>query len=358
MIAWYTDIEQLVNLPHMSSSQRETFIASHTPEDMLDRQRQSGSSSPGLDEDEADEVPYSQINSIEEATPLSPQRAPPGGSFPSETQLDDVAMYDQHSRAGSDITTSEVNAARLSNEDHDLARPETGGTQVSGGSIGDDAAFTAAAVGTGIAAGGIVGGAMLANHKKDDEIEGADGVEEGKPMMADETAGPHDAAAYYAGTATAADEIHEHAPVNGVDESHHITHEFTTTDHVSHPAADIALGSLAGGATAAVVGSAIAHDHNHDAKPSDETTDTTTRTADDVPHGIETKPPVDRDVLPAQLNGVSSSKLTPPPTIRRSKSKKEIIEDAISSSPGNNPDWRITPGSWPETPVLEREELY
>jgi hypothetical protein len=355
MMAWYADIEQLVNLPHMSSSQRETFIASHTPEEMLDRQRQSGSSSPGLDEDEADEVPYSQINSIEEATPLSPQRPPPGGSFPSETQLDDVAMYDQHSRAGSDITTSEVNAARLSHEDHDLARGET---QVSGGSIGDDAAFTAAAVGTGIAAG-VVGGAVLAHHKNDDEIEAADGVEEGKPMMADETAGPHDAATYYAGTATAADEIHEHAPVNGVDESHHITHDFTSTDHVGHPGAAIALGGLAGGATAAVVGSAIAHDHDHDAKPSEETTETTTTTADDVPHGIETKPPVDRDVLPAQLNGVTSSseKLTPPPTIRRSKSKKEIIEDAISSSPGNNPDWRITPGSWPETPMLEKEDL-
>ena len=93
MLAWYHDTEQLMQLPHMSLSQRETFIASHATEDVLDRQRHSGSSSPGLDEDEADEVPYSRINSIEETTPRSPIRPPPGGSFPSETHLDAAAMY-------------------------------------------------------------------------------------------------------------------------------------------------------------------------------------------------------------------------------------------------------------------------
>ena len=78
MLAWYQDIEQLVQLPNMSLSQRQTFIASHAPEDTGDHQRQSGSSSPGLDEDEADEVPYSQSHSIEEPSQRSPQRpAPP-----------------------------------------------------------------------------------------------------------------------------------------------------------------------------------------------------------------------------------------------------------------------------------------
>src|SRR5947207_10561688 len=93
MFAWYNDIEQLVQLPRMSLSQRQTFIASHAPEDVLDRQRLSGSPSPGLDEDEADEVPYSQVNSIEETTRQSPLPPPPGGSFPSETKLNALDMY-------------------------------------------------------------------------------------------------------------------------------------------------------------------------------------------------------------------------------------------------------------------------
>src|SRR5271170_5217082 len=162
MLAWYHDIEQLVQLPHMSLSQRQTFIASHAPEDL---HRQSGSTSPGLDEDEADEVPYSQINSIEETTPQSPLRPPPGGSFPSETRLDDAAMYGRHSRAASDVT-SELHPARMSREEdvgavfgtHELDRPHTGGTE---GSIGDDGDFSAAAMGVGIGAA-VAGGAMAA----------------------------------------------------------------------------------------------------------------------------------------------------------------------------------------------------
>ena len=148
MLAWYHDIEQLVQLPHMSTSQRQNFIARHAL-DLLDRQRRSGASSPGLDEDEADEVPYSQTNSSEEATPQSPIRPPPGGSFPSGTRLDDVSLYNRHSRAESDVT-SEFQPLRSSRgEDigeafrlNDLDRPFTRGTEKSVGSIHDDQEFS------------------------------------------------------------------------------------------------------------------------------------------------------------------------------------------------------------------------
>src|SRR5579859_2809191 len=209
MLAWYHDIEQLVQLPHMSLSQRQTFIASHTPDELLDRQRQSGSSSPGLDEDEADEVPFSQVNSVDDtASPSSPQRPQPGGSFPSETRLDDAAMYDTHSRTASDVT-SEIHPARLSNEgdvaavfgekgdrESELERPYTGH---SAGSIGDDRDFSTAAMGAGVGAAA-AGAAMLAARKNTDETEGTKTQDqeygEGKRVAA-----PHEAAAYYAGTA-------------------------------------------------------------------------------------------------------------------------------------------------------------
>ena len=352
MMQWYTDIEQLVNLPHMSSSQRETFLASHTPEEMLDRRRASDSSSPGLDEDEDDQVPYSQINSIEDqGSPVSPQRPAPGGSFPSETQLGDVAMYDYHSRA-----SSEVNAARMSIEGHDLARPVTGDT--SGGSIGDDAAFTTAAM-----AGGLTGGAVLATSKHKDEEKM---VVEGKPMTAEETAGPHDAIAHFAGAATTPDQIFEHTP------QHENLVSQPSTKHISsptininsgHPGANIALGGLAGGAAAAATGAAFSH-HSHDDEPPklEQATDSAATTAtDDVTPGIDTKPPVDKRIVPTELNRTiasSSPTLTPPSNIRRSKSRKEIVEDAILSSPGNNPEWKITPGSWPETPTAEKGGVF
>ena len=348
---WYTDIEHLVNLPRMSSSQRETFLRSHTPEDMLDRQRASDSSSPGLDEDEADRVPYSQINSIEDqASPISPQRPAPGGSFPSETRLADVAMYDHHSRA-----SSEVNDARMSTEDYDLARPVTGDT--SGGSIGDDAAFTAAAV-----AGGLAGGAVLASPKLKDEKQV---VREGKPKRAEETAGQPDAGAYFTGTTTSADQFLEHVPQPENFAAEQSTTQFSPPSvniKASHPAADIALGGLAGGATAAAVSSAFGN-HSHDDEPpkcEPQTTDwAEMATSHDVPHGMETKGPVDKDIVPDELNGITSSPsaiLMPPSLIRRSKSKKEIVEDAISLSPGNHPEWKITPGSWPETPAADKHE--
>jgi len=354
MLAWYHDIEQLVQLLHMSLSQRQTFIASHAPEDALDRQRQSGSSSPGLDEDEADEVPYSQINSIEEATPQSPLRPPPGGSFPSETKLDDVAMYGRHSPVGSDVT-SELQPARISRDEdvaavfgaHELERPMTGGTGVSQGSIGDDKDFSAGAaaavgVGAGVGAVALAGGAVAARKHRGDEEDTDQELEHGD--MSNTVAGPHEAAGYYAGTTK---EYSDPKESNWIGSQQ-------TEKGAGGAVGEAALGGFLGGMGGAAVVSAYQKDA--DDKKDVEQLDPTNSTGD----GIETKPPVDKDVVPAALNGPTTTAFTlgtpPTNTIRRSKSKKEIVEETIAQSPGNQPYRGVTPGGWPETPAQELDQ--
>jgi hypothetical protein len=357
MLAWYHDIEQLVQLPHMSLSQRQTFIASHAPEDVLDRQRQSGSSSPGLDEDEADEVPYSQINSIEEATPQSPLRPPPGGSFPSETKLDDVAMYGRHSPVGSDVT-SELQPARISRDEdvaavfgaHDLERPMTGGTGVSQGSIGDDKDFSTGAaaaigVGAGVGAAALAGGAVAARKHRGDEEDTDQELEHGD--MSNTVAGPHEAAGYYAGTTKEYSDPKDAGISNWIGSQQ-------TDKGTGGAVGEAALGGFLGGMGGAAVVSAYQKDT--DDKKDVEQLDPTNSTGT----GIETKPPVDKDVVPAALNGTptTASTLGTPPTntIRRSKSKKEIVEETIAQSPGNHPERGVTPGTWPETPAQELDQ--
>jgi len=127
----------------MTLSQRQTFIASHAPDDTYtDR---NGSSSPGLDQDEADEVPYSQTHSIEEQPLSSPARPPPGGSFPSETNLQAEEMYGR-SRTESDATHPDPH--RLSLEEPAF-RPVTSDTH---DSIGEDAHLMATALATAVLA--------------------------------------------------------------------------------------------------------------------------------------------------------------------------------------------------------------
>jgi hypothetical protein len=405
MLAWYHDIEQLVNLPHMSTAQRQTFIASHATED-LDKQRQSGSSSPGLDEDEADAVPYSQVNSLDENSPRSPERPLPGGSFPSETKLDNVAMYSGHSPTTSDVTNE--HAPRLSREEdvaavfgtHDLERPDT---HQSAGSIGDDRAFSTAAVGAVVGATA-VGGAMAARGRKDTDLEDADG----------KAADPHEAVGYY-GESTAlgatalgatsmdhqvdhdkeldqkkdaiyasndddqpetnyaGDGAHE-GEINSISDVGYsgkttsisdvgYQGESNYTNKQSGPGfslpsnyaangtsgsaglSDAALGAVAGGA--GVAGISALYSHHSQLEPNQ---------SSQPPTSIETQPPVDKDVVPAALNGSTSPGLSPPNTIRRSKSKKEIVEETLADSIGNHPERGILPGFWPDTPAQEITE--
>jgi hypothetical protein len=354
MLAWYHDIEQLVQLPNMSLSQRQTFIASHAPEELLDRQRHSGSSSPGLDEDEADEVPYSQINPIEEATPHFPQRAPPGGSFPSETKLDDVAAYRRHSRAASDVTTSELNPLKISKEEdiaavldsHDMERPVTGGSD---GSIGDDRDFTIAAIGMGVGAtlaGDAITTAQIIDEHGDRELA--------HDNITSNVANSHEAVGYHAGTAFADHQL-DHVgriqtqPDSSGGEVNSIQPRGSTHANVI----DQRMGDFVlGGTVGALSGAALASNSQH-INPGQ--TDQSISTAGDE---IETKPSIGKEVVPPGINGPTKGATLAPPTsdIQRSKSKKEIVEKTIAESIGNNPHRGMTPGAWPPTPAEERHK--
>jgi hypothetical protein len=411
MLAWYKDIEQLVQLPHMSLSQRQTFIASHAPEDLTppDRQRQSGSSSPGLDEDEADEVPYSQDHSAEESSPTSPLRPAPGGSFPSETRLDESEMVYVHSRTASDVT-SEIVPPRISREedvvqvfgrDSDLERPYTQGTE---GSIGDDKDFMAAAAGVGV--GAAAGGLAVAQKNKNDDLEREIPEREDSGQSNDlgqsskEVVGPHEAAQYYSGTNPLHHQVDDVESIqdqhddqnqgyskhqlDDIDRSHSdstkpISNYSGGYDYPSLNRApqisksgfdDFALG-LAGGAAGGAGIEAIASSQRSrtadEDLPASEVDHESAYSASATGDGIETRPPVESDVLPAEINGIrqatqiggynpaaTNETLAPPTsTIRRSKSKKEIVEETIAESIGNHPERGQIPGFWPETPAQE-----
>lgn len=338
MLAWYHDIEQLMQLPHMSSSQRQTFIASHAPENVLDLQRPNGSLSPGLDEDEADEVPYSQTNSIEETTPQLPERPPPGGLFPSESQLDDFAMYGdsrRYSRAGSDIT-SDLHPPGTSREEevalvfisHEIDRPYTGGTE---GSTTDDREFSTTGFGASIGAAA-AGGAIMASKHKDHDIH-----QELDRSTAAPSTGSHAATSFYTGTSMNQDEPSQLGSTNKQFSPSQSPRPLTAYTTDSHPG-----DALIGGATKA---SSLSRPRDHES----ETPSANVRG--------EGRPPVNEEVLPAELSRppTASSLSAPVPThtIRRSKSQKEIVEETIADSMGNHPERGVTPGAWPETPASE-----
>ena len=365
MLAWYHDIEQLVKLPYMSLSQRQTFIASHAPEDVQDRKRQSGSSSPGLDEDEADEVPYSQINSIEDSIRHSPRRPPPGGSFPSETKLDDSAMYSRHSPVGSDIM-NEIHPAKIPRDGdvaagfgaHGLERPTTGGTGVSRTFIDDDKDFStrAAAAATcgrrGVRAAALTDAAAVARKHRGDEEDTDQELEHGD--MSDTVVGLQEAARYYAGTAATnlnVDTAHGYPESNSQGVNNWIDSQRTANGIGG------ALVGEAGGFLGGLDGVALV---SADEKESDERK---VLEQADATHSadmeVETKLPIDNDVLSEALNSsTAASTLEIPKTnaIRRSKSIKEIVEETIAESPGNHPERSVTPGRWPETPPQELDQ--
>ncbi|KAF2737908.1 hypothetical protein EJ04DRAFT_460178 [Polyplosphaeria fusca] len=109
MLAWYEDIK---NLTEVSGEERNAFVRRHARSVSAGSAR-SVSSDGGLEEDEADQVPYSANQSITNA-PLRedpPQRPSPGGRFPSDLQVerhlhDPLSPSSASSEVGHDITTA------------------------------------------------------------------------------------------------------------------------------------------------------------------------------------------------------------------------------------------------------------
>ena len=88
MLAWYDDIK---NLTEKTGEERNAFVRRHARSISAGSQKAMSVSSDGLEEDEADAVPYSAnasaVNAappLEQPTPIRPQ---PGGRFPSDIQV-------------------------------------------------------------------------------------------------------------------------------------------------------------------------------------------------------------------------------------------------------------------------------
>jgi hypothetical protein len=350
MLTWYKDIEQLVQLPNMSASQRQNFIASHAPEDVVDRPRQSGSSSPGLDEDEADEVPYSPVHTVEDA-PRSPERPPPGGSFPSETKLDDSAMYRRHSRAGSDATNELTFTGEDVNPTVETPRLQRAFTTASYGSIGDDAAFTAAAVGAGVTGATVVGAAAVtATRKKKKKNEDViDGEAKPEPPKVEHVTVPP---VPQQPEKNIAPEPTPHVPDDDALNKRPVVSEGGAVP-VDDAVLEGVIGTTAVGG--AVTTTAQARDRDGDnelmgAKYSTLDSEYENDSRSQIKEALA--PPTENDPSLSQVNGTGKSSLAvPTKSLQRSKSKKEIVEEAIADAIGNNPQRGMTPGAWPKTPA-------
>jgi hypothetical protein len=85
MMAWYDDIKTLTE---KTGEERNAFVRRHHARSLSQSSTRSGSSDGGLEEDEADRVPFSANHSImnESVKEDPPVRPSPGGRFPSDIQ--------------------------------------------------------------------------------------------------------------------------------------------------------------------------------------------------------------------------------------------------------------------------------
>ncbi|OAF99551.1 uncharacterized protein CC84DRAFT_1130312 [Paraphaeosphaeria sporulosa] len=87
MLAWYDDINSLID---KTGDERNAFVTRHK-RSMSTGSTRSVSSDGGLEEDEADHVPFSAAQSVQNqgvAESERPSRPSPGGRFPSDLQVD------------------------------------------------------------------------------------------------------------------------------------------------------------------------------------------------------------------------------------------------------------------------------
>jgi hypothetical protein len=271
--------------------------------------------------------------------------------------------------------------------------------------MGDDRDFTAAAAGVGV--GAAAGGLALAKKNKNDESEGEiperehGGISNDLGQSSKEVVGPHEAAQYYSGTTPLHHQVDD---VESIQDQHDYNQQHGYTQHQlddidrthsdstkpisnysggyeypSHNTApqtsksgfnDFALGLAGGAAGGAGIAALASSQRSRTAEedlPTSDVDHEPAYSASATGDGIETRPPVESDILPAEINGIrqatqiggynsaaTDDTLAPPSsTIRRSKSKKEIVEETIAESIGNHPERGQIPGFWPETPAQE-----
>jgi hypothetical protein len=109
MLAWYEDVKILTE---KTGEERNAFVRRHA-RSVSQGSTRSVSSDGGLEEDEADEVPYSANQSMVNASAreATPQRPSPGGRFPSDIKSDrnlqpPLSPSSGSSEVGNDLTTA------------------------------------------------------------------------------------------------------------------------------------------------------------------------------------------------------------------------------------------------------------
>lgn len=130
MMAWYEDIKTLTE---KTGEERNAFVRRHA-RSVSQGSHRSVSSDGGMDEDEADAVPYSANQSIlsEAVREAPPQRPSPGGRFPSDLQVDRHLQAPLSPSSGSsdvdhDLTTAAggLQSGYMGNtENSELAHPQ------------------------------------------------------------------------------------------------------------------------------------------------------------------------------------------------------------------------------------------
>ncbi|KAI9845432.1 MAG: hypothetical protein M1837_004910 [Sclerophora amabilis] len=113
MLAWYEDLR---NLTEKTGEERNAFVRKHARSvsaGSQTSQRTGSISSDGvLDEDEADEVPYSATASVNQPIKQQTQKRPqPGGRFPSDLQVDRGLQATRSASSGSSDHDREIVAA-------------------------------------------------------------------------------------------------------------------------------------------------------------------------------------------------------------------------------------------------------
>ena len=110
MLAWYEDINSLIN---KTGEERNAFVTRHK-RSLSTGSARSVSSDGGLEEDEADQVPFSTSQSVNQGVAQQselPSRPSPGGRFPSDLQVDRSLQRGPSSGSSSEVGLDLATAA-------------------------------------------------------------------------------------------------------------------------------------------------------------------------------------------------------------------------------------------------------